>query len=86
LTIIQDIGDFAVDDGKWLAFPCLPDAIPPECFGDNAAARLKFWTSSRGKIVGRGPTPTAAITDLVVRLDAGGCKLWRTRDDGGWPI
>lgn len=86
VTVVPDVGDFTAEDGAWLALPCLPDAVPRECFGEDRSARLKFWKTRRAKVVGRGPTPTAAVTDLVVRLDAARCKLWRSRDDGGWPL
>ena len=86
MTIIEYTGELLEADARWLAFPCLPWAVPREIFGTDAMKKQWWSAELRSRIVGRSHTPTAAITDLIVRLDSAGLKIWRTAKEGGWPI
>lgn len=61
-TIIKDRYDGTYSDGRWLAFPCLFDKVPPEIEGQDPECR-RFWDNYKG-IVGKGKTPQEAFDNL----------------------
>lgn len=67
----------------WLAFPCAPKHVPDEAIGPDQARYLAWLRTFRAKLVGRGESPTQAISDMVTRLTQGRFKLWR--DTSEWP-
>ena len=71
-----DVGEAATGDlaedllglprALWLAFPEYPANLPEEAFsGDGTCER--FFRSRDSARVGRGPTPNAAVDDMIRR-------------------
>lgn len=62
VTIVADRYSGLYSRGKWLAFPCEPQDIPAEVFGEDSEC-ADFW-ATYDKPVGKGNFPDDAFDEL----------------------
>ena len=62
VTIVKDRYAGVNSGGVWLAFPCFPEGIPEEVFGEDFE-NCEFWESNK-EPVGKGRWPNDALDDL----------------------
>lgn len=62
VTIVSARYGGIYEPGKWLAFPCWPEAMPEEWNADDGTC-MEFWRTRRHE-VGGGDTPDEALADL----------------------
>lgn len=56
------------EPGRWVAFACLPETLPPDWNAGDVACE-RFYRERRNE-VGGGDTPQAALDDLVRLMGA----------------
>jgi hypothetical protein len=71
VTIVSARYGGIYEPGKWLAFPCSPEAMPEEWNADDGTC-MEFWRTRRHE-VGGGETPDEALADLRRKQQANGC-------------
>lgn len=67
VVVVEDRYGGSYSGGLWIAFGGFePSALPLAPFAD-APTCANWWDSGEGDLVGRGPSPSAAVTDLIQR-------------------
>jgi hypothetical protein len=63
VTIVRSRYGGIYEPGEWVAFPMLPDQVPPEWNADDVTCS-KFFQDRRGEF-GGGDSPQVAYEDLL---------------------
>ncbi len=67
VTIARSRYGGTYEPGKWVAFPCDPEAVPEDWNADDVSC-MEFWRTRRHE-VGGGDTPDEALEDLLRKQD-----------------
>lgn len=70
VTIVRARYGGIYEPGQWIAFPLLPENLPPEHDADDVTC-MTFWEDYKRnhQPVGGGDTPDAALEDLRRQLE-----------------